>query len=101
MSKEPTNFASKLIATLKERIISWQYPPEYRLSEDALGREFGVSRSPVREALRVLATSALSDQIIAATSFGQVNVKDVEELYEVRLARAIHSRNPSHSWRSN
>ena len=57
MAKKSFTFSASLIATLKERIITWKYPPEHRLTEDALCREFGVSRSPVREALRVLATN--------------------------------------------
>ena len=44
--------STSLIATLKEHIITWKYPPEHRLIEEALCREFGVSRRPVREALR-------------------------------------------------
>src|SRR5215470_6465342 len=48
---------ASIVATLKERIIAWKYPPEHRLTEEALCREFGVSRSPVREALRALVTN--------------------------------------------
>src|SRR4029077_7431972 len=57
VAKKPITISTSLIATLKERIVTWKYPPEHRLTEDALCREFGVSRSPVREALRVLATN--------------------------------------------
>src|SRR6185503_4900121 len=49
--------SASIVATIKERVISWQYPPDHRLTEEALCREFNVSRSPVREALRVLATN--------------------------------------------
>jgi len=91
VSKKPTTFAANLIATLKERIITWQYPPEYRLTEDALCREFGVSRSPVREALRVLATTGYVRRTdTRGYAVRQVNVKEVEELYEVRLALELY-----------
>src|ERR1700751_3234046 len=87
VSKKPTTFAANLIATLKERIITWQYPPEYRLTEESLCREVDVSRSPVREALRVLATTGFVRRTdTRGYAVRQVNVKEVEELYEVRLA---------------
>jgi DNA-binding GntR family transcriptional regulator len=82
-----SSFSASLIATLKERIITWQYPPEHRLTEDALCREFGVSRSPVREALRVLAANGFVRRTPnRGYAVRQVKVKEVEELYEVRLA---------------
>lgn len=81
------SFSASLIATLKERIITWQYPPQHRLTEDALCREFGVSRSPVREALRVLAANGFVQRTPnRGYAVRQVKVKEVEELYEVRLA---------------
>lgn len=91
MPIKSSTFSASLIATLKERIITWQYPPEHRLTEDALCREFGVSRSPVREALRVLAANGF----VRRTDNGgyavrQVKVKEVEEMYEVRLALELY-----------
>jgi len=52
VANKTVTISASLIATLKEHIITWKYPPEHRLTEEALCREFGVSRSPVREALR-------------------------------------------------
>src|SRR5262245_3219620 len=52
-----SGLSASIVATLKERIVGWKYPPEHRLTEEGLCREFGVSRSPVREALRALVTN--------------------------------------------
>src|SRR4029077_12629722 len=62
------------------------------LTEDALCREFGVSRSPVREALRVLATNGF----VRRTANGryarrQGKMNEVEEMYEVRLALDLYA----------
>ncbi|MDQ2691396.1 MAG: GntR family transcriptional regulator, partial [Chloroflexota bacterium] len=49
-----STLSTDVFSTLKERIIRWEYAPGHRLTEERLCEEFGVSRSPVREALRML-----------------------------------------------
>jgi DNA-binding GntR family transcriptional regulator len=43
----------QVLAGLRKAIISGDYPPGERLTEDRLAEDFGVSRNPIREALRV------------------------------------------------
>jgi DNA-binding GntR family transcriptional regulator len=43
----------QVLAALRKGIINGDYPPGERLTEDRLAEDFGVSRNPVREALRV------------------------------------------------
>ncbi len=82
-----STLSASIVAALKERIISWHYPPEHRLTEESLCREFKVSRSPVREALRVLSTNGFIRRTAnRGYAVRQVNVRDIEELYDVRLA---------------
>lgn len=90
--KKTSSLSTSIVATLKERIIAWQYPPEYRLTEEALCREFAVSRSPIREALRILATNGLVRRMDnGGYAVHQVNMRELEELYEVRLALELYS----------
>ena len=91
---KPTSLtlSGSIVATIKERVIAWQYPPEHRLTEEALCREFNVSRSPVREALRVLATSGLVKRMAnRGYAVRQVNLHEIEEIYEVRLALELYA----------
>ncbi len=44
----------QVLAELRQRIVNGEYPPGQRLTEERLALDFGVSRNPVREALRVV-----------------------------------------------
>jgi DNA-binding GntR family transcriptional regulator len=86
------SLSGSIVATIKERVIAWQYPPEYRLTEEALCREFNVSRSPVREALRLLAANGLVKRMAnRGYAVRQVNLREIEEIYEVRLALELYA----------
>ena len=87
-----TTLSASIVAAIKERVIAWQYPPEHRLTEEALCREFNVSRSPVREALRVLATNGFVKRMPnRGYAVRQVNLREIEEIYEVRLALELYT----------
>jgi DNA-binding GntR family transcriptional regulator len=84
---DSSTLSASIVAALKGRIIAWEYPPEHRLTEDGLCREFGVSRSPVREALRVLASNGLVRRTDnRGYAVRQVKLRELEEIYEFRLA---------------
>lgn len=86
-NKNRSSLSASIVATLKGRIIAWQYPPEYRLTEEGLCREFGVSRSPVREALRMLVVNGFVRRMPnRGYAIKQVNLRELEEFYAVRLA---------------
>jgi DNA-binding GntR family transcriptional regulator len=86
-SEASATLSASIVAALKERILNWHYPPEHRLTEDGLCREFGVSRSPVREALHVLATNGFVRRMDnRGYAVRQIKVGELEDLYDVRLA---------------
>jgi DNA-binding GntR family transcriptional regulator len=83
--------------SLRERILSGEFEEGEALVQDAIAEEYGVSRMPVREALRQLEAMGL---IAMRTHRGAVvttiPTEEVEELFELRatlesdiLARAI------------
>jgi DNA-binding GntR family transcriptional regulator len=49
----------RLAATIQSRVLSGEIPTGTRLRQETLATEFGVSRTPVREALRQLQSSGL------------------------------------------
>ncbi len=92
VEREPSNLSSSIVATLKEQIIHWHYPPEHRLTEAELCEKFNVSRSPVREALRVLASDGFVKKLPnRGYAVRQYNIGEIEELYDVRLALELYA----------
>ncbi|MDA8410427.1 MAG: GntR family transcriptional regulator [Treponema sp.] len=81
------NLSESVYATLSERILRWDYLPGHRITEEGLCNEFGVSRSPVREALHMLSENGLIER---KPRLGYrvrlVDFKEINELYELRLA---------------
>ncbi|MGZ8374363.1 MAG: GntR family transcriptional regulator [Nitrospira sp.] len=88
----PSNLSLSVVTILKEHIVHWHYPPDHRLTEDELCKTFGVSRSPVREALRVLATDGFVKKLPNRSyAVKQYTIEEIEELYEVRLALELYT----------
>lgn len=76
-----------VVEGLRKRILNWEYPPGHRLTEDQLCHEYGVSRSPVREALHRLEASGIIRRLPRrGYEVNQLDLKDIEDLYEFRLA---------------
>ena len=72
---------------IAEGIIDESYPPGSRLKEFELAKAFGVSRAPVREALRILETQKLvrlTPQKGALVT--QLSTDELTELFAIRAA---------------
>jgi DNA-binding GntR family transcriptional regulator len=84
------NLSTDVFSVLKERIIRWEYAPGHRFTEEGLCEEFGISRSPVREALRMLVENQLVEKAPhKGYSVKQLDMQEIHELYDVRLALEI------------
>ena len=74
-----------LASTLQARVLSGEIPTGTRLRQEAIAREFGVSRTPVREALRQLQAIGIAE---VKPNRGAVvrapTARDLREAYEVR-----------------
>lgn len=75
----------RVASELRMRIISGMIESGTTLSENKLAADFAVSRSPIREALKVLA----SENIIRLERMGAIVIglseKEIKEIYDVRL----------------
>src|SRR3954468_24665571 len=71
---------------LAQRIISGETPPGERLTEPGVAELAGVSRSPVREALRILASEGLVEITPRhGAHVAHVGARNARELYACRL----------------
>lgn len=71
---------------LKERIVNCEMLPGSVISEDRLASEFGISRTPVREALLRLQRENLVDIFPRQGTFvSQISLKDIYEVFQIRL----------------
>jgi DNA-binding GntR family transcriptional regulator len=75
----------RLAATIQARVLSGEIPSGVRLRQETLAAEFGVSRTPVREALRKLQASGL---VHVEPNRGAIvrgpTAREVQEAYKVR-----------------
>jgi DNA-binding GntR family transcriptional regulator len=90
---------ARVIAEMRRRIISGDIPPGAALSELALAESFGVSRTPVREALKQLQTEGLVEvrprvgTFVAAPSRREITeLFQMKELLEGAAARLLAQR---------
>lgn len=77
------NLHEDIVAKLTEMIQEGELPPGSRIAELPLCERFGVSRTPLREALKVLAADGL---VVWRANYGarvsEVNVDEVRDVFE-------------------
>ncbi len=70
---------------LREAILRGVYPPGTRLRQEELAGQYGASRVPVREALRLLASEGLVTTVANAGAWiARLSLEECVELYQVR-----------------
>jgi DNA-binding GntR family transcriptional regulator len=75
-----------VVDELRARIMSGALAPGSALRQEALSEELGVSRIPVREAIRLLSSEGLVDLVPHKGAYVSViSQEEVQELFELRL----------------
>ena len=76
-----------VVDNIRQAIISGQFPAGMRLMELQLAEEMGVSRTPVREAIRKMELEGLVVMIPRRGAYvADISIKDINEVYEIRTA---------------
>lgn len=99
MTQETSSIQGRVIAAMRSRIINGEVEAGAALSELALAEEFGVSRTPVREALKQLQTEGLVEirprvgTFVTAPSRREITeLFEIKELLEGAAARLLAQR---------
>lgn len=84
--------SAQIASILREAIITGELKPGTRLREAELSKSFNISRSPIREAFRILEPEGLV-QITPnkGAIVVQLDEKDLEDIYELRMLLELHA----------
>ncbi|MDL2296271.1 GntR family transcriptional regulator [Lachnospiraceae bacterium OttesenSCG-928-E19] len=85
MSKQSLSLADKAYEAIKNNILNLTYPPGMPFTETALATELGMSRSPIRTAIKMLQTEGLitTDYHKSLTVKG-ITDEDINEMFQLR-----------------
>jgi DNA-binding GntR family transcriptional regulator len=84
-SVDPTTLADQVYEILRDSILRQELPPGERLELDELQDRLGVSRTPVKEALKQLATERLVEIVPRrGTYVAELSAQEIAERFDVR-----------------
>lgn len=85
MSEDNYSLSARVFRKIRKDILAGKYAANEELKEKTLGEELGVSRTPVREALRQLELEGLVSIIPNKGAYVVgVSLKDIKDIYEMR-----------------
>lgn len=75
----------RIATSLREAILSGEYAPGARIRQEDIAEEFGASRLPVREALRVLESDGLVTLVANTGAWvSHLSLDECQEMYQIR-----------------
>ena len=82
---EAYSLRGKVYKQLREDILAGKYKDGEELRENTIAKEYGVSRTPVREAIRQLELEGLAITVPNRGAFvNNIKPKDIEDIYAMR-----------------
>lgn len=89
--EKPTTLAVEIARHLREQIVGGVLPAGARVNETRVMRELALSRSPVREALRILEAEGLVTlEPHRGARVRVLSEQDLDEIFDVRLMLETH-----------
>jgi len=84
--------ADRAYAELRDRIVTLVIAPGAPIDEDRFGRELGIGRTPVREAIKRLALENLVTVFPRRGTFAsEINITDLADISDVRMQLEGHA----------
>ena len=84
--------STSLLAKMQRDILTGEMKPGQKIVEQELCRKYGVSRTPIREALRQLETDGLVENILNRGAFViGMSDQDYEDMFELRKAYEVQA----------
>jgi DNA-binding GntR family transcriptional regulator len=84
--------ADRAYAEMRDRIVTLRIPPGSPIDEDALGKEFQMGRTPVREAIKRLSLENLVTVFPRRGTFAsEINITDLAHIADVRVQLERHA----------
>ncbi len=88
----PLTLKQHAYQVILDKLMAGSLAPGVRLSDDALARELGISRSPIREAISQLSTEGLVEYRPRSGAYVKaLSRREYEELYDIREALEGHA----------
>jgi DNA-binding GntR family transcriptional regulator len=89
---EVKSLAAVVLDDIRRRIVTGDFRPGERINESEIALNLGISRSPVREAFRVLEGEGLINTSPRKGSFiTEISIQDLEELFGIRETLECHA----------
>jgi len=89
---DPGLLSERAYVALRDRLVTLEIPPGAPIDEDALTRELGVGRTPVREAVRRLALEGLVLVYPRRGTFASaINITSLSDISDVRTVLEAHA----------
>lgn len=94
------NATDKAYDVLKQRLVAGSYGPGAQLKEEHIARELGLSRTPVRSALKRLIDDGLATMDAGrGVRVAEWTDADIEETYHLRWLLEAHAAERAAQWR--
>jgi DNA-binding GntR family transcriptional regulator len=82
-----STFRAHIVEALRGAILNGDIPPGGQIVEMSLAEQFGVSRGPLREAIRQLIEEGLLVTVpYTGTHVRELSISDIHEIYSLRIA---------------